>query len=126
MKPMPPIKGPRLALFSISMVCLSFMITACSDRSNDQERDSQAANAGHLVYLDYCAECHEKPQPDLLKQPPNLHGLFSGKILPSGAPATDRQVRSTIIDGRATMPAFEQRLQKDEVDELVAYLHTLK
>jgi len=52
--------------------------------------------------------------------------LFQLKSLPSGAPATDAQVRKTIIEGRGTMPAFDQRLSEEEVDDLVKYLHTLK
>jgi mono/diheme cytochrome c family protein len=48
------------------------------------------------------------------------------KSLPSGAPATDAQVRKTIIEGRGTMPAFDQRLSEEEVNDLVKYLHTLK
>ena len=45
-------------------------------------------------------------QPDLLKQPPNLHGLFLRKALPSGAPATNAQVRMTIIEGKGIMPCL--------------------
>jgi mono/diheme cytochrome c family protein len=64
--------------------------------------------------------------PDLKKQPPKLEGLFHSKTLPSGAPATDEQVRKTIIEGLGTMPAFEGRLSERDVNDLVKYLHSLK
>jgi len=106
-------------------VFLALGMAACS-RTQPGGITSRAASDGESLYQDHCAECHEQAQPDLLKQPPNLHGIFSGKTLPSGAPATDTEVRKTIIEGRGIMPAFDKRLSNDEVDDLVAYLHTLK
>jgi mono/diheme cytochrome c family protein len=81
---------------------------------------------GRALFLLHCADCHEGAHPDLHKQPPKLQGLFQSQTLPSGAPATDAQVRKTIIEGRGTMPAFDQRLSEKDVDDLVRYLHTLK
>jgi mono/diheme cytochrome c family protein len=81
---------------------------------------------GQELFELHCAPCHQGAHPDLRKQPPKLEGLFQSKSLPSGAPATDAQVRKTIIAGRGTMPAFDQRLSEEDVDDLVKYLHTLK
>jgi len=81
---------------------------------------------GRALFQDHCAPCHQGAQPDLRKQPPKLEGLFQSKSLPSGGPATDAQVRKTVIEGRGTMPAFDQRLSEEDVDDLVKYLHTLK
>jgi len=90
----------------------------CSDR--------QAEHRGEELFQQNCAVCHEVPNPELKKQPPKLEGLFQRKTLPSGAPATDDQVRKTIIHGIGTMPAFDQRLSDEEVNDLVKYLHRLK
>jgi len=87
---------------------------------------SGKAAEGQALFAMHCAECHEGEHPDLHKQPPKLNSLFQSKALPSGAPATDAQVRKTIIEGRATMPAFDQRLNDQEVDDLLKYLHTLR
>ena len=105
-------------------ICPVLAMTACSRQQAGL--DPQEVSAGEYAYGVHCGECHEQPHPDLLKQPPNLHGIFSRKTLPSGAPATDKQVRNTIIEGRGTMPAFDKRLGNEELDELVRYLHTLK
>jgi mono/diheme cytochrome c family protein len=90
----------------------------CSDR--------QARQRGEELFQQNCAICHEALNLDLKKQPPKLEGLFQSKTLPSGAPATDEQVRKTIIGGIGTMPAFDQRLSDEDVDNLVKYLHQLK
>jgi hypothetical protein len=62
--------------------------------------------------------------PELLKQPPKLDGLFKKPTLPSGASATDAEVRDAIVHGRATMPAFDQTIEENELDDLIQFLHT--
>ena len=113
-----------LQLLSLG-ICPVLAMTACS-RQQQAGIDPQEVSAGEYGYEVHCTECHERPHPDLLKQPPNLHEVFMRKTLPSGAPSTDEQVRKTIIEGRGTMPAFDKRLSNEELDELVQYLHTLK
>lgn len=103
-------------LFATLFAC-ALLITACSP--------SGSAQRGQELFDLHCASCHEDPPADLKKQPPKLEGLFKAKQLPSGAPATDKQVRKTIIEGLKTMPAFDQRLSNQDLDDLVAYLHTL-
>lgn len=85
-----------------------------------------AERRGEELYELHCAECHEMPNPELKKPPPQLEGLFHAKTLPSGVPATDAEVKKTILQGLRTMPAFDGRLSEDDVKSLVAYLHTLK
>lgn len=101
----------------------AFLLLACEKK---QPQPSAAEIEGEWLYDNNCAECHENPQPDLHKQPPNLHGLFLRKSLPSGALATDAQVRMTIVEGRGTMPAFDRRLREEDVSDLLKYLHKLR
>ncbi|HKM91877.1 MAG TPA: cytochrome c [Candidatus Acidoferrales bacterium] len=89
------------------------------------EENSQAAPAaeqGKVLYDMHCAACHEDTKLDLAKKPPKLDGIFERRSLPSGAPATEEQVRKTILEGRGIMPPFGQSLSKEDVDDLVAYL----
>ena len=108
-----------LVLASLSAL---LMLVACEPKA----RLGNAETEGRWLYELHCAVCHENPQPDLHKQPPNLHGLFLAKSLPSGAPATEEQVRKTIIEGRGTMPAFDRLLSEEEVKDLLQYLRKLK
>jgi mono/diheme cytochrome c family protein len=43
----------------------------------------------------------------------------------SGIPSNDERVRDIIVYGRAKMPAFGRNLTPEQVDDLLAYLHTL-
>jgi mono/diheme cytochrome c family protein len=71
-----------------------------------------------------CAHCHEENDLALKKIPPDLHSVFSRTTLPSGAPATDAEVRRMVLAGKGMMPAFTGRFTDEQMDELVAYLHT--
>ena len=43
----------------------------------------------------------------------------------NGMPANDERVTDIILLGRAKMPAFQQKLTPQQLEELMAYLHTL-
>ena len=51
--------------------------------------------------------------------------VFRKQELPSGLPATDEHVRDTIRMGRRNMPSFNDVLDEKQIDDLLAYLHTL-
>ena len=96
----------------------ALLLSACSPSASVQR--------GQELFDLHCASCHEDPPTYLKKQPPKLEGLFKAKYLPSGAPANDKQVRKTIIEGLRTMPAFDQRLNDRDINDVVAYLRTLR
>ena len=79
---------------------------------------------GSALYQQNCSACHDANDLQLVKKPPRLIGLFQKPALPSGAPATDQQVKKTILDGRGIMPPFKQTLDEGQVNDLLKYLHT--
>ncbi|MGO9639833.1 MAG: c-type cytochrome [Candidatus Acidiferrales bacterium] len=85
---------------------------------------SEQEMQGKQLYDTHCSQCHEATEIQLPAKPPKLDGLFHKPTLPSGAPATDDQVRKTIGEGRGIMPPFGAALKSDYVDAIVAYLHT--
>ena len=52
-------------------------------------------------------------------------GMFRKQALPSGMPATDQHVKETILSGRRNMPAFHDILDEKQIQDLLAFLHTL-
>jgi mono/diheme cytochrome c family protein len=113
-------RGGERSTKLVAALLISATLIACSKRTSQSEAN------GRALFQLHCAPCHDTPPKDLLKEPPKLNGLFASKTLPSGAPATDEQVRRVIIEGLRTMPAFDRRLQENDVRDLIAYLHTLK
>jgi mono/diheme cytochrome c family protein len=81
--------------------------------------------AGRRIYDHYCDRCHE-PYSTRGKKGPGLKGMFQQKYLRlSGLPANDDRVTDIIRLGRNEMPAFNQTLNQQQIEDLLAYLHTL-
>jgi mono/diheme cytochrome c family protein len=79
---------------------------------------------GRQVYKIYCAVCHSAYSSKLLKGP-SMQGIYKKQYLPSGLLANDRFVEQTIVQGRKMMPPLGSSLSRQEVEDVIAYLHTL-
>jgi mono/diheme cytochrome c family protein len=79
---------------------------------------------GHAVFVSNCARCHNANSQRALHGP-GLQALYKQKYLPSGAPANDDRVSSVIEQGHGMMPAFGNTMEEQQLDDLLAYLHTL-
>jgi mono/diheme cytochrome c family protein len=84
---------------------------------------AQQAEGKHL-YAVRCAHCHEENDLALKKIPPDLHGIFKRTTFPSGAPATDDELRRVVLAGKGLMPSFAGRFTEAQMTDLLAYLHT--
>ena len=81
--------------------------------------------AGRRVYDKYCDQCHE-PYSSRGKKGPGMKGVFQRQYLPmSGMPANDDRVEDIIRYGRSKMPAYGQVLDQQQIQDLLAYMHTL-
>ena len=77
---------------------------------------------GAQVYQAKCARCHYPTTTHPLHGP-GLQALTKIKAMPSGAPPTDERLTAVILHGRGEMPATP--LGDSELEDLLAYLHTL-
>ena len=95
-------------------------------RKSDTELGLNAQQAaGRKIYDSFCDRCHE-PYSTRGKKGPGLKGIFKHTYLSlSGLPANDERVIDIIRNGRNEMPSYSQRLNSDEIQQLLAYLHTL-
>ena len=100
-------------------------VTGCSKSGHPVGAELSAQQAqGKQIFTSTCGPCHDTNEIPLPTKPPKLDGLFHKATLPSGAPATDDQVRKTITEGRGVMPPFGAALKSGEIDAILAYLHT--
>ncbi|HZZ39491.1 MAG TPA: cytochrome c [Acidobacteriaceae bacterium] len=79
---------------------------------------------GRVVYQQDCASCHYANKTGDLHGP-SLFAMYRKKYLPSGAPANDARVTPVIQRGRNMMPGFGNQLDDQQLQDLLAYLHTL-
>jgi len=79
---------------------------------------------GRAIYDQDCASCHYANHSGDLHGP-SLFAMYRKKYLPSGAPANDARVTPVIVQGRNMMPGFGNQLNDQQLQDLLAYLHTL-
>jgi len=103
----------------LAVAVLATVMSACHSRTALSPQQSD----GQHVYNTACAHCHEENDLALKKVPPNLHGVFTRKTLPDGAPATDAEVKRVIMNGKGLMPPFKYQMTQDQLNAVVAYLH---
>jgi cytochrome c553 len=80
--------------------------------------------AGHQIFVSQCSSCHYANTEKGLNGP-GLEGLFRKPYLPSGGAANDARVTAVITRGRNMMPALGNTLSDQQLEDLMAYLHTL-
>lgn len=95
-------------------------------RKSDAELGLNAQqSSGRRIYDAECARCHE-PYSTRGKKGPGLKGIFQHKYLSlSGLPANDDRVTDIVRVGRGEMPGYSQKLSTQDIQDLLAYLHTL-
>ena len=94
-------------------------------RKSDAELGLNPQQAsGRQVFERHCATCHEAYSSRSLRGP-SLEGVFKKQFMPSGTPANDERMGEVISLGRSKMPAFGRVLDQRQMDDLLAYLHTI-
>jgi mono/diheme cytochrome c family protein len=108
--------------------CLLFSLTACETerRKSDAELGLNPQQiSGRHIYDQYCDRCHSAYSSKDRKGP-SLQGVFKHQYLSqSGMPANDDRVGDIVRMGRNKMEGFSQVLTQDQINDLLAYLHTL-
>ena len=116
---------PFQFLFFLASPILALGLSACNGKPSKPPRPLTAQELrGREIFAANCAVCHNAYKQEPLQGPP-LVGMFSKQSLPSGLPATDEHVRTTIVSGRRNMPPFNGVLDDKQVDDVLAFLHTL-
>jgi mono/diheme cytochrome c family protein len=121
-----------LALRRIALPIATLVIIAALSDCDIERRKSDAElglnpqqAVGRKIYDNYCDRCH-RPYSTKGKKGPGLKGIFQNKYLPqTGLPANDDRVTDIIRNGRPDMPGYSQVMSAQDIQDLLAYLHTL-
>ena len=115
------------ALSGLSLIG-TLLLSGCDveRRKSDAELGLNAQQAaGRRIYDQNCDQCHE-PYSSRGKKGPGLKGVFKKQYLSeSGLPANDDRVGEIIRFGRSKMPAYGQKLNDQQIQDLLVYMHTL-
>jgi mono/diheme cytochrome c family protein len=131
LRKMPAIDSRSLLFAAAVWSCAVFaliLLVGCEvqRRKSDAELGLNAQQAaGRRIYDNYCDRCHA-PYSTRGRNGPGLKGVFKKDYLPvSGIPANDARVGEIIRIGRGKMDGFANVLTQQELDDLLAYMHTL-
>jgi mono/diheme cytochrome c family protein len=110
----------RACAWTVTVGAASAFVAGCRSAPGLTAQEAE----GKRLYIGRCEHCHEENDLNLKKVPPDLHGVFRHVALPSGAPATDAEMRRVVIAGKGLMPSFAGRFTDGQMAALVAYLRT--
>lgn len=118
----------RKFLLALGCALLLVVLISCKVERRKSEAElglnPQQASGRH-IYDQYCDRCHA-PYSSRSRQGPNLKGVFKKQYLSmSGMPANDDRVGDIIRLGRNKMEGFGNVLSQEQINDLLAYLHTL-
>jgi mono/diheme cytochrome c family protein len=123
------LRFPRLVAGVWSLLLFGLLILVGCEaerRKSDAELGLNGQQAsGRKLFDAYCDRCHN-PYSTRGRQGPGLKGIFQKQYLPvSGLPANDDRVGEIIRIGRGKMEGFSNVLNQQQIQDLLAYLHTL-
>lgn len=129
--PKPSFLSARYSI-TAGKVCIAILLLAVGSGCEVERRRSDAElgltprqASGRHIYDQYCDRCHA-PYSSKKRQGPSLKGVFKRQDLPvSGMPANDDRAKDVIRIGRNKMDGFGNVLTDEQINDLVAYLHTL-
>jgi len=101
----------------VSLVVVSILYPQSLARNAPQVASPKSSPRGASVFRKSCAVCHSVRAGET-KVGPSLYG-----VLRQGH--SEQAVRQTIAAGTANMPAFQQKLEPEQMDDLIEYLKTL-
>lgn len=114
---------------SIPLLFLSLALLAGCGKDREKMSDAELGlnaqqSQGRRVYAAYCLSCHPAYSTHGNKGP-GLKDLYRKQYLPSGLTPTDEHVEQSITRGRNMMPGYGNVLDQQQLQDLMAYLHTL-
>jgi mono/diheme cytochrome c family protein len=105
----------RVSLSTIALF-VPALFTFTLQAADPASSKAAAVHAGQDVFNAKCMQCHTT-QPDEVRLGPSLYGEMKKK--------SDAQVREILKNGKGKMPSFDGKLTPADINNLLAYLHTL-
>lgn len=113
-----------LALVALGIASLALGCRPSLGPSKPVSQLTPQEQQGRALYEQMCGSCHYANHTGDLHGP-SLFAMYRKKFLPSGAPASDQRVIPVILHGRNMMPGYGNQLDEQQLQALLAYLHTL-
>jgi mono/diheme cytochrome c family protein len=104
------------AFLIASAICSSPQTQAQSSA----DKNTAMVQAGQDIYTHKCLQCHSVYEGEV-RLGPSLYGEMKKPQRKKSA----TEVRTILENGKGKMPSFQDKLMKQDIDNLLAYLRTL-
>jgi mono/diheme cytochrome c family protein len=101
------------------MACLVFTLAPSFASSSSDSSTPASSERGTIIFRKSCLVCHSVRSGET-KVGPSLYGILRER---SGS--SEETVRQAIANGKGSMPAFKEKLDQHQIDDLLEYLKTL-
>ena len=108
---------PRSLVIAFAVTCLAGLPLCAQTGSKPSSLGDKEQN-GKKMFQQRCSVCHTPPRPEDKTYGPMLNSdAVTGK---------EAAARELIMKGTARMPGFQYGLRPEEIDNIIAYLKTVK
>jgi mono/diheme cytochrome c family protein len=117
----------RVRLYSLAAATALALAAGCGPHLGPSKPVSELTPQeaqGRAIYGQLCGSCHYADHSGDLHGP-SLFALYRKQYMQSGAPSNDARVSDVILHGHGMMPAYGNQLDDQQLQALLAYLHTL-
>jgi mono/diheme cytochrome c family protein len=114
---------PKVFLIIMAAVFLIASAVCTSPRTQAQsssEKNTAMVQAGQDIYIHKCLQCHSVHEGEI-RLGPSLYGEMKKPHPKKSA----TEVRTILENGKGKMPSFQDKLTKQDIDNLLAYLRTV-
>ena len=111
---------PRKYAVLACLVSLPVLFASSSSVTSAPISSAEAfSDRGAAIFRKSCSVCHSIHSGET-KVGPSLYG-----VLREGSGRSEETVRQAIANGKSTMPAFKEKLDAHQMNDLLEYLRTL-
>jgi mono/diheme cytochrome c family protein len=114
---------PKVFLIIMGAALLIVSAVCASPRTQAQSRadkNAAAVHAGQDIYTHNCLQCHSVNEGEV-RLGPSLYGEMRRPNPKKSAP----EVLTILENGKGKMPSFQDKLMKQDIENLLVYLRTL-
>lgn len=110
-------------LFTLTaLITANFSMQLRAQQGNSDSKLSQSEMEGKKLFIQRCSICHLPRLND--PTAPDAYGpILNGKVKGT---ADETRVREVILKGTPRMPGFQYSFQPVQIDQIVAFMKTLK
>jgi mono/diheme cytochrome c family protein len=114
---------PKIFLIIMGAALLIASAIGSSPQTRAQsstDKNTAAVRAGQDIYTHKCLQCHSINEGEV-RLGPSLYG----EMRKPNPKKSASEVRTILENGKGKMPSFQDKLTKQDIDNLLAYLRTL-